>query len=61
MYLVKATPDPSTRDPLARYRPWFYAAALYNLVWGTLNVLSPRLFFRLLRVCPRPKSYPTGR
>lgn len=38
---------------LARYRPWFYAAALYNLAWGGLNVFVPQLFFRLLGV-PAP-------
>lgn len=33
---------------LNRYRPWFYAAALYNLVWGAINVLFPFLFFDLV-------------
>jgi small multidrug resistance pump len=28
---------------LIRFRPWFYAAAAYNLGWGTLHVLSPSL------------------
>lgn len=32
----------------ARYRPWFYAAAVYNLVWGAINVLFPTLFFDLV-------------
>lgn len=31
-----------------RYRPWFYAAALYNLVWGTVNILAPNLVFELI-------------
>ena len=33
---------------LLRYRPWFYAAALYNLFWGSVNVLFPFLFFDLV-------------
>jgi hypothetical protein len=37
-------------DPLARYRPWFYAAALYNLLWGSFVILSPKLLFRRLRI-----------
>ncbi len=32
----------------ARYRPWFYAAALYNLAWGALNVLFPDALFQLI-------------
>ena len=30
------------------YRNWFYAAAVYNFVWGTWIVLFPLSFFRLL-------------
>lgn len=37
---------------LIRYRPWFYAAALYNLLWGLLNVLFPQLFFNLIGMEP---------
>lgn len=29
------------RDPLQRFSPWFYAAAGYNLVWGTAFILAP--------------------
>ena len=43
-------------DPLARYRPWFYAAALYNLLWGIVAILFPALFFGLIGM-PEP-SYP---
>ncbi len=32
---------------LARYRPWFYAAAIYNFVWGTITILCPNLLFDL--------------
>lgn len=32
----------------ARYRPWFYAAALYNFTWGSINVLFPFLFFDVI-------------
>ena len=36
----------------ARYRPWFYAAAAYNLVWGGINALFPQLFFALVGMAP---------
>jgi hypothetical protein len=42
---------------LNRYRPWFYAAALYNLVWGALNILFPTFFFNLIRA-PLPNYLP---
>ena len=35
-----------------KYRYWFYAAALYNLLWGGLNILFPRLFFDLIGMQP---------
>ena len=35
-------------DDLRRYRPWFYAAALYNLLWGATVILRPRQSLRLL-------------
>jgi small multidrug resistance pump len=34
-------------DPFRRYRPWFYAAAAYNLLWGSAVVLLPTAFMRL--------------
>ena len=37
---------------LARFRPWFYAAAVYNLVWGLANIFFPRLFFDLVGITP---------
>ena len=37
---------------LDKYRYWFYAAAIYNLVWGTINVLFPDLFFNLINMPP---------
>lgn len=40
---------------LARYRPWFYAAALYNLIWGSVNVLFPNLIFRVIGI-PGPTN-----
>lgn len=33
---------------LSRYRWWFYAAAIYNAVWGTLTVLFPNVYFDLI-------------
>ena len=47
----------STSEGLARYRPWFYAAALYNLLWGSLIILFPRLFFQLIGA-PVPSLLP---
>ena len=47
----------SVREPLARYRPWFYAAALYNLAWGTIVVLFPRALFDVIAV-PAPSLLP---
>lgn len=35
------------------FRAWFYAAAVYNAVWGTWIVLFPLSFFRLLGL-PEP-------
>lgn len=33
---------------LSKYSGWFYAAAIYNAVWGTLTVLFPNLYFDLI-------------
>ena len=38
------------REPLNSYKPWFYAAALYNLTWGVLVVLFPAAPFRVLGI-----------
>jgi hypothetical protein len=46
-------PDPV---PLRRYRGWFYAAAAYNLAWGTAAIVWPTFFFRLLGIAPRASS-----
>ncbi|HVS07356.1 MAG TPA: DUF4166 domain-containing protein [Candidatus Dormibacteraeota bacterium] len=35
---------------LDRYRPWFYAAAAYNLAWGLMAILWPLAFFPLIRM-----------
>ncbi len=37
---------------LDRFRPWFYAAAAYNLIWGTVVVLAPNLFFQVVGMAP---------
>jgi hypothetical protein len=34
----------------ARYRPWLYAAAAYNLAWGSTTVLFPEAWFEILGV-----------
>jgi hypothetical protein len=44
------------RDPFRVYRLWFYAAAVYNFVWGTAMVLLPNALFDLLGM-PAP-NYP---
>ncbi|HWD41618.1 MAG TPA: hypothetical protein VG944_22435 [Fimbriimonas sp.] len=41
---------------LDSYRPWFYAAAAYNAVWGTFVGLYPNTFFQWLGM-PLP-NYP---
>lgn len=40
--------EPCSDDAFAAYRPWFYAAAAYNLVWGAVNIIAPRLFFDII-------------
>lgn len=40
-----------------RYRPWFYAAAIYNLVWGSVNVLFPEWVFQRIGM-PPPEYLP---
>jgi hypothetical protein len=34
-------------DEFAHYRRWFYAAAIYNAVWGALVVLFPGTLLRI--------------
>ncbi len=53
MPLLHSSPGGTHRgehDPLIAYRPWFYAAALYNVLWGSLTILFPQLFFQLIHV-----------
>ncbi|MBX3048210.1 MAG: hypothetical protein KIT46_05660 [Anaerolineales bacterium] len=35
-----------------KYRPWFYAAALYNLFWGALNIFFPAALFSWIGMPP---------
>ena len=37
---------------LARYRPWFYAAAIYNFSWGCVNIFFPKVFFDWINMIP---------
>jgi hypothetical protein len=39
---------PDFEDQLSKYRGWFYAAAIYNAVWGTWTVLFPNAYFDLI-------------
>jgi hypothetical protein len=41
---------------LSIFRFWFRAASIYNLVWGTITLLFPQLFFQLIGL--RPPYYP---
>jgi len=40
-------------EKLKRYAPWFYAAAIYNAVWGAFVVLWPEAYFTWLKM-PMP-------
>lgn len=54
--MTRAQPNDPPAD-LARYRPWFYAAALYNLLWGAWVILFPRRSLQALglpEATPRP-------
>ena len=43
---------------LNHYRHWFYAAAVYNLLWGSLNVIFPSFLFDLIDTSsPNPVSF----
>ncbi len=35
-------------EALARFRPWLAAAAIYNLLWGSINIVFPDALFRFL-------------
>ena len=37
-------------DEFRHYRRWFYAAAIYNAVWGSAVVLSPATLLRIADV-----------
>jgi hypothetical protein len=34
-------------DEFRRYRRWFYAAAIYNVVWGSVVIVFPGTFLRI--------------
>jgi len=42
---------------LEKYRAWFYAAAVYNAIWGGLASLFPNALFRWLGM--PPLNYPS--
>jgi len=54
--LVSQQPKKQQTDRFDGYRPWFYAAAAYNLVWGCTNVAAPSLIFDVLSL--EPPNYP---
>lgn len=39
-------------DPYGFYRPWFYAAAVYNLIWGAFVSLFPAAMFTWIGMTP---------
>lgn len=43
------------RDEMLTYRRWFYAAAIYNVLWGSVVVMFPNFLFDVLRIA-RPES-----
>lgn len=55
--MAATIPEPCSDEAFAAYRPWFYAAALYNLVWGAINVVFPHALFDLLDM-DRPNYTP---
>jgi hypothetical protein len=48
--MIAAMKQPAGTTSLEPYRPWFYAAAVYNLAWGALAILFPSLLFDLLDI-----------
>ena len=53
-----ALPTPKDApDGMDDYRPWFFAAALYNAVWGGSVMLMPGWIFEALRL-PPPDALP---
>ncbi|SRR5256712_12065588 len=46
------TEEPCSDEQLSQYRPWLYAAAVYNLAWGSINVLFPSLYFEAVGIEP---------
>ena len=50
--MVHRSTHTSAAVEISRYRPWFYAAAVYNLLWGSAVVLFPVQSFSLLGLSP---------
>ena len=49
---------PRAHSQLRKYRPWFYAAALYNFLWGSWTVLFPGQLFAWLGLpAPQPLAF----
>jgi small multidrug resistance pump len=44
-------------EVLDRFRPWLAAAAIYNLLWGSITIVFPDALFRFLRM-PLPSYLP---
>jgi len=46
---VLEAPEPCSDEKLSKYRPWLYAA-IYNMAWGSTNVLLPSLYFHAVGI-----------
>lgn len=40
----------SRTNKLNKYKKWFLAAAIYNLLWGSLTILFPNFLFQMLGI-----------
>lgn len=54
---MKTAQASTTANSLSKFSLWLYAAAIYNLLWGSINVLFPELLFNMLGV-PAPSVLP---
>jgi small multidrug resistance pump len=59
--LVCRTAPPARRaasDAFRAYRPWLWLAAAYNLFWGSISVLWPSFWFKVVGLPPPVESAP---
>jgi hypothetical protein len=46
--MIAKTEGRTADTQLRHYSQWFYAAALYNFLWGSLTILFPEALFRII-------------